>query len=307
MNNFDIPTNVKQTNENSRGSISYLIDVYQDPQNLALTGFIKMHAHPEIQLCYVTKGEVEFIVENMRYSTVKGEVVYINSNCVHMSRALKQGSTYACFNIKPEYLIPFLSNIDGHRYICHFLNDSNFSSLHIRQEPGWQERVIELLKRIYQLYQEEAFAYELQIASSLIELWYEMIHGNGERIANKNSEETQSQKRIKTALKYIEEHYQETIELKDIAEKLGVSSGEVGRLFKKMLNETCFEYIGNYRIMRSMDLLNYTDMSISEIALKTGFNSFSYYTKYFKNKVGVSPSAYRNQIKQHSQKDIFGF
>ena len=265
MNNFDIPTNVKWTNENSRGSISYLIDVYQDPQNLTLTGFIKMHSHPEIQLCYVTRGAVEFIVENIRYMAAKGEVVYINSNCIHMSRALEQGSTYVCFNIKPEYLIPFLSNIDGHRYIYHFLHDSNFASLHIRS----------------------------------VQLWYEMIHGNEERILDRDSEETLSQKRIKRALKYIEEHYQETIELRDIAEELGVSNGEVSRLFKKMLNETCFEHIGNYRIMRSMDLLNYTDMSISEIALKTGFNSFSYYTKYFKNKVGCSPSAYRNQIKQH--------
>ncbi len=277
MNNFDIPTNVKWTNENSRGSISYLIDVYQDPQNLTLTGFIKMHSHPEIQLCYVTRGEVEFIVENIRYTAAKGEVVYI----------------------KPEYLIPFLSNIDGHRYIYHFLHDSNFASLHIRSETGWQEKVIQLLKNIYRLYQEQTFAYELQIVSCLVQLWYEMIHGNEERILDRDSEETLSQKRIKRALKYIEEHYQETIELRDIAEELGVSNGEVSRLFKKMLNETCFEHIGNYRIMRSMDLLNYTDMSISEIALKTGFNSFSYYTKYFKNKVGCSPSAYRNQIKQH--------
>ncbi|MCI9216079.1 MAG: AraC family transcriptional regulator [Dorea sp.] len=299
MNNFDIPTNVKWTNENSRGSISYLIDVYQDPQNLTLTGFIKMHSHPEIQLCYVTRGEVEFIVENIRYTAAKGEVVYINSNCIHMSRALEQGSTYVCFNIKPEYLIPFLSNIDGHRYIYHFLHDSNFASLHIRSETGWQEKVIQLLKNIYRLYQEQTFAYELQIVSCLVQLWYEMIHGNEERILDRDSEETLSQKRIKRALKYIEEHYQETIELRDIAEELGVSNGEVSRLFKKMLNETCFEHIGNYRIMRSMDLLNYTDMSISEIALKTGFNSFSYYTKYFKNKVGCSPSAYRNQIKQH--------
>lgn len=197
MDNFDILTNVKWTNENSRGSISYLIDVYQDPQNLALTGFIKMHAHPEIQFCYVTKGEVEFIVENTRYIVVKGEAVYINSNCVHMSRALKHGSTYVCFNIMPEYLIPFLSNIDGHRYIYHFLNDANFASFYIKEKMGWQEKVIQLLKRIYQLYQEEPFAYELQIVSSLVQLWYEMIHGNEEKIVNRNSEESLSQKRIK--------------------------------------------------------------------------------------------------------------
>lgn len=305
MNNFDIPTDVTWTNENSKGSISYLIDVYQDPQNLTLTGFIKMHAHPEIQFCYVTKGEVEFIVENTRYTVSKDEAVYINSNCIHMSRALKQGSTYVCFNIKPEYLLPFLSNIDGHRYIYHFLHGSNFASLHIREKTGWQQNVILLLKDIYQLYQEEPFAYELQIVSCLVKLWYEMIHGNEDRILERNSEETPSQKRIKKALKYIEEHYQETIELKDIADELGVSNGEVSRLFKKMLNETCFEYIGNFRIMRSMDLLNYTDMPISEIAFKTGFNSFSYYTKYFKNKVGCSPSSYRNHTKQHNSDELF--
>lgn len=111
-----------------------------------------------------------------------------------------RGSTYACFNIKPEYLIPFLSSIDGRRYVYYFLNDSNFSSLYIRGTERWQERVIELLKRIYQLYQEESFAYELRIASSLVELWYEMIHGNEERIVNRNSEETLSQRRIKKDL-----------------------------------------------------------------------------------------------------------
>ena len=51
-------------------------------------------------------------------------------NCIHMSRALEQGSTYVCFNIKPEYLIPFLSNIDGHRYIYHFLHDSIIQQIH---------------------------------------------------------------------------------------------------------------------------------------------------------------------------------
>lgn len=298
MNNFDIPNNITLTNENSKGSISYLIDVYQDPQNLGVTGFIKMHAHPEIQFCYVTKGCVEFIVENERYSVQKGEVVYINSSCVHMSRAQEPGSTYVCFNIKPEFLFPFLAGIDSHQYVHCFLNESNIKSLYIRENEVWQCEVISLLKLIYRLYMEEEFGYEMRIASCVIQLWYTMISGNKEKVLNQSAEESPSQMRIKQAIQYIELNYNREIELQDISNVLGIGNEEVCRLFKKTLNITCFDYIGNYRIMKSMDMLTYTNEAISEIALKCGFNSFSYYTKYFKKKVGCSPSQYRKQTKK---------
>ena len=51
-----------------------------------------------------------------------------------------------------------------------------------------------------------------------------------------------------------------------------------------------------YRIERAKYLLNNTKDSVSDIALKTGFNSFSFFSKSFKSLMGISPSEYRRGI-----------
>ena len=111
------------------------------------------------------------------------------------------------------------------------------------------------------------------------------------------------QLRLDRAIQFISQHYQDDLRLCDIAAFLGIQNEEVCRLFKKILNITCFEYIGNYRIMKSIDLLSCTDESISSIALTCGFGSFSYFTKYFKKRMGISPSLYRKQIKERGKLD----
>jgi transcriptional regulator GlxA family with amidase domain len=52
-------------------------------------------------------------------------------------------------------------------------------------------------------------------------------------------------------------------------------------------------YLTRYRIQRAQQLLDTTDLSITEIALETGFSEISHFTRTFKRGVGVSPHAYR--------------
>lgn len=295
MEEFDIPA-VKLTDENIKGSISFLIDVYQDPESLSRSGFTKLHSHSEIHFCYVVQGQVEFIVEQKRYVARKGEAVYIASRCIHMSRAYERGSFYMCFNIKPELLMSFIKSVDGRQYITRFLQNPEFSSFILQSNVDWQENILLLLKKIYRLYTEEKFGYELQVASCLIEIWYMMLLGNQNTILKGCQEENIDQFRIKKALQYIEEHYQEKITLGDMAKELNVSKEEICRIFKRNLKMTCMEYINNYRIMKSMDMLSYTKLMVGEIGSKVGFDNFSYFSECFKKKVGCTPSAYRAKL-----------
>lgn len=67
------------------------------------------------------------------------------------------------------------------------------------------------------------------------------------------------------------------------------------RCFKKEVGICPKEYINNLRIDYARDLLrgkNATKSSIAEIASKSGFSDFRYFSKVFKNKVGLSPSEY---------------
>lgn len=62
------------------------------------------------------------------------------------------------------------------------------------------------------------------------------------------------------------------------------------------MKRTPFSYLNQYRIERSCELLVNTDLSISDIALRAGFNSFSYYSKRFRKIMHCTPSEYRLKI-----------
>lgn len=56
---------------------------------------------------------------------------------------------------------------------------------------------------------------------------------------------------------------------------------------------TPWEYLLEYRLSRSIELLEKKDLNISEIAEMTGFSTVSYYITAFKNKIGDTPLGYR--------------
>lgn len=54
-------------------------------------------------------------------------------------------------------------------------------------------------------------------------------------------------------------------------------------------------YLTKYRIAQSIKLLTCTELTITQIAQQTGFNTSSYYTECFKKEMGITPLKYRKQ------------
>lgn len=296
MDSLDIHADVQMVDTVATGLLSSLIIIYPHPQ------FMEYHSHSYIQISYVTKGQVEFIVGQEHYSADQGEAVFINSNSIHMSQVLENGSSYICFNMKPDLLLSFLSNVvDGHHYVIDFLQHPNISAFTIKPDVPWQKEILNLLKKITQLYTKRDFAYQLNMAAHLLTIWSILIRENREKIQETGKEESIDQIRIKTALQYIDKHYEEKISLEDVAKLLHISREEVCRLFKRTLQTTCFNAICNCRIIKSVELLCFTEKPVGEIAMACGFESFSYYIKRFKERIGCSPTEYRTISKKSNQ------
>ena len=99
--------------------------------------------------------------------------------------------------------------------------------------------------------------------------------------------------RIQTMIAFIQQHYQEKLSLEDIARSASVSRSECLRCFRTSINRTPFEYLLDYRIERAERLLRSTDLSVLDIALKTGFSNGAYFGKMFKEAKGLPPGLYR--------------
>lgn len=94
-------------------------------------------------------------------------------------------------------------------------------------------------------------------------------------------------------LHYLDEHISARITLDELCAQLHISKYYLCHTFKETLGMTIFDYILAKRIALAKKRLLYTDESISEVSLSTGFSSFSYFSKIFKELEGVSPKDFR--------------
>tara|TARA_R110001583_G_scaffold122569_1_gene273858 strand:- start:18161 stop:20881 length:2721 start_codon:yes stop_codon:yes gene_type:complete len=81
--------------------------------------------------------------------------------------------------------------------------------------------------------------------------------------------------------------------VEDLAEKMNISRVQLYRKVKAILGISISEYIQDFRLEKSKELLGNSKLSISEIAYSTGFSSPNYFSTSFKNKFGKTPKEFR--------------
>ncbi len=82
--------------------------------------------------------------------------------------------------------------------------------------------------------------------------------------------------------------------LDELAERFGCSRDHFGRLFKKVKHTSPRDFIVNMRIQAAENLLRQTTFSIAHIAESLGYSDIYFFSRQFKNKTGISPSAFRS-------------
>ena len=99
------------------------------------------------------------------------------------------------------------------------------------------------------------------------------------------------------AKRYIEEHYMEVIQLRDLALVAHISPTYYSIRFKKDTGMSFTEYLIWFRLNKAKKLLKKGKTSCKEIGMSVGYTDYVQFTKIFKKYVGVSPETYRKQNK----------
>lgn len=96
---------------------------------------------------------------------------------------------------------------------------------------------------------------------------------------------------------WLHDNYHRDIVFPQIAERFGMSVRTLNRRFKNALGETPLEYLQTIRITTAKDLLKTSNLSISEIASKVGYEDTGYFTRLFKKHLATTPNAYRDTVR----------
>lgn len=105
--------------------------------------------------------------------------------------------------------------------------------------------------------------------------------------------EHQKHKALNTVMPYIDQHFRETIDQKELAQRCGMTTFRFSRLFKEVNGLGFLEYILSKRMNFAMNLLDNSQMPITSIGYEAGFKDPSYFARAFKQFANCSPSEYR--------------
>jgi AraC-like DNA-binding protein len=104
---------------------------------------------------------------------------------------------------------------------------------------------------------------------------------------------TEIYQRIVSAKIFIDENYQEPINLDDVSEQAFFSRFHFHRLFTRIYRRTPHQYITQKRLSKAKDLLT-ENKSVTDVCNEVGFESISSFSVLFKKEIGFAPQYYRN-------------
>ena len=107
---------------------------------------------------------------------------------------------------------------------------------------------------------------------------------------------------ISGVIDYIRTHSSERLTNAMLGKRFGFHPNSLNRLFVLHTGKSLHSYILDDKIRRAIGLLESTDMQISEIGERVGFDDSSYFTRLFGAKVGCTPSMYRSGLNNTKHK-----
>lgn len=100
---------------------------------------------------------------------------------------------------------------------------------------------------------------------------------------------------LRRVTRYVEDRWNENIQLNDLATLVGLSASQFGRAFKDSTGTAPHRWQFDIRIKRAQELLLGDENSLADIALAAGFADQSHFTRTFRRFVGASPGAWRRE------------
>lgn len=247
------------------------------------------HWHAPLEIIMPTINGYEATCSNIEYHLQEGDILIINPGVIHSLKAPAYGERLifqADYSIlrRIKELETTLSTIAPALLIT--AEDSELAHEHIQ----------ELMYSIRDIYFSDASMSEAYAYAKLIEIfvWIGREYSPATRLFHVNtSKRKEYTEKFVAICEYINEHCTENISLDDAARLAGFSKYHFSRLFKCFTNVSYYKYVNQRRIAHAENLLIDPSITVTEVALQSGFDSLSAFIRMFKIVKGVTPTEFK--------------
>ena len=262
--------------------------IYQE--DIELVFYDKLHQHNEIQISFIEKGNGTLLVGDSISSHSENDIFVIGSNLPHAFKSDKN------IEEKSKMLSLFFTEIsfgDVFFALNEFTELKQFfaKSLQGIAVIGNKNVIVERFIKLKKASKLERFILLLEILKLIAK-------GNTKPLSNFINTKKYSDlegKKMRNVFDFTIENAHQTIYLEDVANVANMTKNAFCKYFKKRTNKTYISLLTELRVENACKLLNSKkDLSIAEIAFKSGFNNISNFNRKFKDIKNVTPLKYKN-------------
>lgn len=238
------------------------------------------HKHLRIEINYVKKGNCILHLDGESVTFHEGDVMIVTSGVNHWVEAGINGTTVMQLEFLPEIFSHFNLDIEAGKEsfpTSAFLFSEENKYIKIVNNVG----VVRAVQRIVNELEHKGSHYQYLVVMYYAELLILLYRYVNEAFCANTF--------LKRAIVYIRLNYQLDISMNDIAGHCSISERYLRKLFSQNLNLSPLDYLNQMRINKSIELLRNTEMSVKEICYHCGFQSPQYFSRIFKQQMGVSP------------------
>lgn len=261
------------------------------------------HMHPTIEFFYIIQGTLNVNISNHIVTCSENDFLLIPPNVVHTLYL----TTKAPCVFK----------------LVHFSTDI-LSQLSLEKALGSSIDIISALNSCYTLYYKTSNNPQIHYLVSeivseynktnifsnsssnlyLIQLLLHILDSSKINFSKSVSANSNQNLYINKTLTYIKQNYNTKFLISDLADSLHISSRYLSKIFYEHMNMTLLSYINVYRMNQAIELMQNTDLTLTEIALKIGMNDSQHFSKLFHSIIGSTPFQYRKELKLQTKTSL---
>ncbi len=255
-----------------------------------------LHAHEDFtELVIVLDGSAVHIVGDERFEINKGDVFVMNKEVFH---GYEKPDNFKICNImfrtetfiNENYDIRQLPGFHALFLLEPKYNSENGFKSRLKLSPAAYSEIERLIKCAIDEYNGNSLGRKTLVRSYFLQTVVLLSRLYGTNVHHREIEG------ISKAAAFIESHYMEDIGTSELLDVSHYSQRHFIRLFSATYSTTPQQYLLGVRIRHACTMLKERNISITEIALRCGFNDSNYFCRIFKKNIGMTPSAYRKAI-----------
>ena len=251
---------------------------------------VPVHWHDEMELIFVDRGHLQVNVGGVDRELIPGQVLIVNPRQLHLMSTEDLSVSYHAL-LFPLELVSFQSADDLEQTVLKPLRTGQRRLPTLVPETVLTEENVALLHRVVQINNQKSPMYQLETRLLLLQFFMELLR----RAPLEKADTDEAGKMQREMLEYIRMHYRSRISLEDLAQQFHLSPKYLSRYFKEHFHLTLSEYIGHLRMSHARDLLENTDLSVTEVAIESGFSGVSFFIRSFTEQNGCSPLKWRKR------------